>query len=69
LGGDTLTILLIIVVILLLTTITAVARPEGRVVRSNYTADLWWKNAIFYCLDVETFMDPLPPALADPQRP
>ena len=21
------------------------------------TADLWWKNAIFYCLDVETFLD------------
>ncbi|MGH6884841.1 MAG: alpha-amylase family glycosyl hydrolase, partial [Geminicoccales bacterium] len=21
------------------------------------TADLWWKNAIVYCLDVETFQD------------
>ena len=21
------------------------------------TADLWWKNAVFYCLDVETFLD------------
>ena len=21
------------------------------------TADLWWKNAVFYCLDVETFFD------------
>ncbi|HEV2929496.1 MAG TPA: alpha-amylase family glycosyl hydrolase, partial [Propionibacteriaceae bacterium] len=21
------------------------------------TADLWWKNAIFYCLDVQTFAD------------
>ena len=21
------------------------------------TADVWWKNAIFYCLDVETFSD------------
>jgi hypothetical protein len=21
------------------------------------TADLWWKNAIIYCLDVETFAD------------
>ena len=21
------------------------------------TADLWWKNAVFYCLDVETFCD------------
>ena len=20
-------------------------------------ADLWWKNAVFYCLDVETFLD------------
>ena len=25
--------------------------------RIDYTADLWWKNAVFYCLDVETFMD------------
>lgn len=21
------------------------------------TADLWWKHAVFYCLDVETFVD------------
>ena len=21
------------------------------------TADLWWKNAIIYCLDVQTFAD------------
>ena len=21
------------------------------------TSDLWWKNAVFYCLDVETFFD------------
>jgi hypothetical protein len=21
------------------------------------TSDLWWKNAIIYCLDVETFLD------------
>jgi maltose alpha-D-glucosyltransferase/alpha-amylase len=21
------------------------------------TSDLWWKNAVFYCLDVETFRD------------
>jgi maltose alpha-D-glucosyltransferase/alpha-amylase len=21
------------------------------------TSDLWWKNAILYCLDVETFAD------------
>ncbi|MCY7365756.1 MAG: alpha-amylase family protein [Frankiaceae bacterium] len=25
--------------------------------RITDTADLWWKNAIFYCLDVETFFD------------
>jgi trehalose synthase len=28
-----------------------------RAVRIDYTGDLWWKNAVFYCLDVETFMD------------
>ena len=21
------------------------------------TSDLWWKNAVIYCLDVETFQD------------
>ena len=21
------------------------------------TSDLWWKNAVIYCLDVETFLD------------
>ena len=21
------------------------------------TCDVWWKNAVFYCLDVETFQD------------
>ena len=21
------------------------------------TGDLWWKNAVIYCLDVETFLD------------
>ena len=21
------------------------------------TSDLWWKDAVFYCLDVETFLD------------
>jgi len=21
------------------------------------TSDIWWKNAVIYCLDVETFMD------------
>jgi trehalose synthase len=25
--------------------------------RITDTADLWWKNAVVYCLDVETFMD------------
>jgi trehalose synthase len=26
-------------------------------VRRKATSDVWWKNAIFYCLDVETFLD------------
>ena len=25
--------------------------------RRKATSDLWWKNAIVYCLDVETFLD------------
>ena len=25
--------------------------------RGKVTSDLWWKNAVFYCLDVETFLD------------
>ncbi|NBE93447.1 trehalose synthase [Nonomuraea sp. KC401] len=25
--------------------------------RLTYTSDLWWKNAVVYCLDVETFRD------------
>ena len=25
--------------------------------RSSQTSDLWWKNAVFYCLDVEKFLD------------
>ncbi|MET8157623.1 alpha-amylase family protein [Sphaerisporangium sp. NPDC005289] len=25
--------------------------------RLTYTSDLWWKNAVVYCLDVETFAD------------
>ena len=25
--------------------------------RITDTADLWWKNAVVYCLDVETYMD------------
>ena len=25
--------------------------------RITDTADLWWKNAVVYCLDVETYLD------------
>ena len=25
--------------------------------RSIETGDLWWKNAVFYCADIETFYD------------
>src|SRR3954467_180605 len=25
--------------------------------RLDYTSDLWWKNAVVYCLDVETYAD------------
>src|SRR5215210_6978530 len=25
--------------------------------RLDYTSDLWWKNAVVYCLDVETYKD------------
>jgi hypothetical protein len=25
--------------------------------RLKATSDLWWKNAVLYCLDVETFLD------------
>ena len=25
--------------------------------RLDHTSDLWWKNAVVYCLDVETFLD------------
>ena len=25
--------------------------------RITDTSDLWWKNAVIYCLDVETYMD------------
>ncbi len=35
--------------------------PAGSLRRSSVriteTSDLWWKTAVFYCLDVETFMD------------
>jgi trehalose synthase len=26
-------------------------------VKSKATSDVWWKNTVFYCLDVETFLD------------
>jgi len=26
-------------------------------VRRKATSDVWWKNAVLYCLDVETFLD------------
>jgi trehalose synthase len=32
-------------------------RRAGSSMSSARTADLWWKNAIVYCLDVETFLD------------
>ena len=25
--------------------------------RLTQTSDLWWKNAVVYCLDVETYAD------------
>jgi maltose alpha-D-glucosyltransferase/alpha-amylase len=25
--------------------------------RRKATSDVWWKNAVIYCLDVETFLD------------
>ena len=25
--------------------------------KNKATSDLWWKNAVVYCLDVETFLD------------
>src|SRR5690606_25079404 len=30
---------------------------RGCGMRISDTGDLWWKNAVIYCLDVETFMD------------
>ena len=35
------------------------APPTGRapVVSDKATSDLWWKNAVIYCLDVELFAD------------
>jgi hypothetical protein len=26
-------------------------------VSRKQTSDLWWKNAVVYCLDIETFLD------------
>src|SRR5215204_2145596 len=31
--------------------------PEAGVTRIDETSDLWWKNAIVYCVDVKTFLD------------
>ena len=33
------------------------ARPPAPAMSVKATSDLWWKNAIVYCLDVETFFD------------
>jgi maltose alpha-D-glucosyltransferase/alpha-amylase len=30
---------------------------EGAMTAVQATADAWWKNAVFYCLDIKTFMD------------
>src|SRR5215204_1527294 len=29
----------------------------GRLMSTTRTSDMWWKNAVIYCLDVETFLD------------
>ena len=31
--------------------------PKGVRMRISDTSDLWWKTAVIYCLDVQTFMD------------
>ena len=31
------------------------ARPG--IVRVDATSDLWWKNAVVYCVDIKTFLD------------
>ena len=33
------------------------ARPGAALMREKATSDLWWRNAVLYCLDVETFLD------------
>ncbi len=35
------------------------ARPAARRMRIKSTSDLWWKDAVLYCLDVEKFHDDL----------
>ena len=35
--------------------VTATARSG--VARLDETSDLWWKNAVFYCVDIKTFLD------------
>ena len=30
---------------------------ERSPMRISDTSDLWWKTAVIYCLDVQTFMD------------
>ena len=30
---------------------------RAALMRLDHTSDLWWKNAVVYCLDVETFLD------------
>ena len=32
-------------------------RPTGAVMRLTRTSDVWWRNAVIYCLDVETYQD------------
>ena len=36
---------------------TCCPQLTGRPVRITDTSDLWWKTAVVYCLDVETFLD------------
>lgn len=31
--------------------------PRDSVTRLDETSDLWWKNAVIYCVDVKTFLD------------
>jgi trehalose synthase len=36
---------------------TRTAVADTGVLRLDETSDLWWKNAVLYCLDVKTFLD------------